>query len=342
MGLVLEDPLAGGDDVARERHAGLVHHVEVDERRSRGGAGVARCLACGDARDERAVAARVAFAAGARVTERLPHEHAVPERGVVRLDPRVDDCDGRHGRPGRRPRRPELGEPVGARPELGRRVAGGVHRRVQSDDEARHVPELLDPVRGDLRGDHAELLELLLDRAEGVDRLFRELGAGLGLDHDFEFLAVRLTRGLKDPGRDVRGLVVARAGGQRQRQRDGGGRDNAESAASQRAVLAPAVPGPPQGRRAVLAAAVPGPPERARAASVRRDPVRASHQPLPPSAPRSRRRSQRPESGVGSHSGPPPDGGVAAPRPQVPSDEGSGRGAGCLRRRGPRRTLEPR
>ena len=275
--LVLEDPLARGDHVAGAGHPRLVHHVEVDQRSRGRRAGVADGLTCGDPRHERPVAATVAVAAAARGTERLPRDHAGPEGRVVRVDARVDDRDRRHRRPAAVHCRPEAREPVRLRPQVLRRVAGGAHRVVERDDEAGDLGQLRDLVRRQLAATIPSRRKLLLDRAQPVDRLLRELGSRSGLDQDVELL-VLLGR-LENAGGDVRLLVaVARGRGHRQRQRQRDDREDAEPASTERrtrvgAVLAAAIPGSPQRRRAVLAASVPRTPERARAVPARRAPL---------------------------------------------------------------------
>ena len=58
--LVRENPVRGGDDVARPRHPLVVHHVERDDLRPRSCAGMAGKVARGDSGHERSVAAPVA------------------------------------------------------------------------------------------------------------------------------------------------------------------------------------------------------------------------------------------------------------------------------------------
>ena len=165
-GPVLVDPVDGGDDVARHRHAVVVHHVERDDPRVRSRARVARTAAGRDVGDERPVATAVARRVRRQRRERDLLDDAVAEVGPRGVDPGVDDRDrGRVRVVGRR-RRPELVDAERVRPHLGVRVRDV---RLRCGRRARRAARA---GRGD---DDAE-------PAAGVGRLRRVDGVGRGGD----------------------------------------------------------------------------------------------------------------------------------------------------------------
>ena len=77
--LVLEDPVTRRDDVARERGAPVVHHVQRHDRRGRRRAGVATRAPGSDTGDERPVPAAVAGRVGAGADEIHLLDHPTAE-----------------------------------------------------------------------------------------------------------------------------------------------------------------------------------------------------------------------------------------------------------------------
>ena len=203
--LVVEDPLAGRDDVARPADAVVVHDVERDDLGRRSRARVPGRRARRDAGHERAVAAAVTGRVVRKRRQVDVRQDATREVGPGRVDPGVDDRDRGH-RGGVRAR---VGAPEGrvARlggPELGRRVgrarAGHLRPRVEGHGQARHLREAVQRAGRDLGRNRADQVELLLDVAETLDRALRGRGALPALDDDVELLA-RIRLGLREQPR---------------------------------------------------------------------------------------------------------------------------------------------